>query len=144
MSKLFSKDEVAILLANPYTLNADERKICFTVAFKKFFLTESAKPGVRIRDVFRKAGYDPEFFGRDRIYSIAKTIRKEATSPRGLHETGKSRKKLEEEDLSRKRTQTAIKDLQEELIRLQQEVDFLKKILLSPSQGGGTPPIHSG
>jgi len=144
MSKFFSKDELEALLANPYTLNADERIIRFTVSFKKFFLTESAKPGVTIKEVFRRAGYDPEVLGKSRIDSIPKAIRKEAVSPMGLRETGKSRRKLEEEDLSKKQLKTAVRDLQEEVIRLQQEVDFLKKILRSPAPGEETPPSRSG
>lgn len=144
MRKLFSKEELEELLANPYTLNANEKTIHFTVPFKKYFLSESAKSGVRIKDVFRKAGYAPEVLGQYRIDSIARSIRKEALSPRGLRETGKLRTKLEEEDLSKKQLRTAIRGLQDEVIRLQQEVDFLKKILRPPTQGDEMRPPRSG
>ncbi len=70
---------------------------------------------------------------------IIQNIRKEAKSPKGLHETGKSRTQLVKEDLTKKQMKTAVKELQEEVVRLQQQVEFLKKIHQLPSKEDKTP-----
>lgn len=129
MEKRFTKEEQELLRSNPYTLTVSEHQIKFTVEFKRYLLSETAKPGVSYNAAFIKAGYDPAMLGSVRISSVVKNARKQAASPRGLHETAPSRSKLLKEDLARKRTQTAIRELQEEMIRLQQQVDFLKKTL---------------
>lgn len=129
MAKPFTKEEQEVLKSNPYTLSVSDRQIKYTVEFKRFLLSELAKPGVTYHAAFIKAGYDPTILGQDRIASTVKCTRKQAASPQGLHDTGPSRSKLLKQDLARKRTETAIRDLQEEVIRLQQQVDFLKKTL---------------
>ena len=58
--------------------------------------------------------------------SIVKRIRKEVESPKGLHET--TSKKSIDKDSERNHTKKAIQELQQEVIRLQQQVEFLKKI----------------
>ena len=129
MSKRFTKEEQEVLKSNPYTLSVSGHQIRYTVEFKRFLLSELTKPGVSYRAAFVNAGYDPAMLGKDRITSAVKYARKQAASPQGLHDTGPSRSKLLKQDLARKRTETAIRDLQEEVIRLQQQVDFLKKTL---------------
>lgn len=138
MANLFTPEQQEILRANPYTLAVTDRQIRFTVAFKRFILNEYAKPGITLKQAFRNAGYDPDMLGRYRIRSCIQNIREEAASPKGLRETTRS-SKLAEEDLSRKRTQTAIKELQRELLKTQQELAFLKKILQLPPKDDGTP-----
>ena len=95
-------------------------------SLKNFFLTECEKNNTPWKDVFRKAGYDPEVLGKDRLYAVIKGIRKQAASPEGLHETITKKNSLKGNE--RKQTQRAIKQLQEEVVRLQQQVEFLKKI----------------
>ena len=129
MKHPFTEEQILVLAANPYTLFVNRDMIRFTVAFKRFLLREIDKPGVTIKKAFANAGYDPEILGDKRIDAIVRRVRNEANSPKGLRETGASRKKLEEEDLSRKHTKTAIRELQEEVIRLNQQMEFLKKIL---------------
>ena len=126
---LFTIEQQEILRANPYTLSVNDRQIRYTVEFKRYLLNETAKPGVTDKQAFIKAGYDPEILGQYRIRSTVKSVREEAASPRGLHETGPSKDKLAKEDLSKKNTEKAIKELQDEVVKLQQQVEFLKKIL---------------
>ena len=129
MSKIkvpFTPSQIEELKSNPFTLSVNELQIRFTVEFKKFLLAEREKNRTPWKEIFRKAGYDPETIGKDRIYAVIKAVKKQAASPEGLHETI-SIKKLEKGN-ERKQTQMAIKQLQEEVIRLQQQVEFLKKI----------------
>ena len=132
MAKPFIKVEQEMLRANPYTLDVTERYIKYTVEFKRFLLNEIAKPGVTQKQAFRNAGYDPDILGQDRVVSTVKKIRKEAVSAKGLHDTGPSRDRLARQDLSQKRYETAIKELQRELVKTQQELEFVKKILQLP------------
>ena len=122
----FTREQKEALEINPFTLSVNDYQIRFTVEFKKYLLAEREKNGTPWKDVFRKAGYDPDVLGKRRIDAIIKAVKKEASSPKGLHETT-SVKRLSK-DLERKQTQKAIQDLQNEVIRLQQQVEFLKKI----------------
>ncbi len=129
MAKQFTKEEQAVLKCNPYTLNVSDHWIKYTVEFKHFLLSELAKPGVTYKAAFKKAGYDPDVLGWERIAGAVRSIRQEAASPQGLHETGPSQSERLKEDLTKKRTETAIRELQEEVVYRQQQVDFLKKTL---------------
>ena len=139
MAKLFTKVEQEMLKANPYTLYVSERYIKYTVEFKRFLLNEISKPGITQKQAFRNAGYDPDILGHERIVSTVKKIRQEAASPKGLHDTGPSRDRLAREDLSRKRYDTAIRELQNELVKTRQELKYKKKILQLPPEDAGTP-----
>ena len=139
MSNLFTNEQQEMLRANPYTLSVDDRQIKFTVPFKRFILNEYAKPGVTLKQAFRNAGYDPDMLGPSRIRYAIRRIRKEAASPEGLRETVRTTSKLAEEDLAKKRAATAIRELQQELLKTQQELAFLKKILQLPPEDDGTP-----
>jgi len=122
----FTQEQKEVLQKNPFTLSVNDYQIRFTVEFKKFLLSEREKNGTPWKDILRKAGYDPDMFTKTRIDSIVRNIRMEAESPKGLHETTSSKALLKEDE--RKQTKKAIKELQEEILRLQQQVEFLKKI----------------
>lgn len=139
MANLFTNEQQEILRANPYTLSVNDRHIKFTIPFKRFLMNEYSKPGVTLKQAFRNAGYDPDMLGQSRITGIIRHIRKEAASPEGFRETDRSKKRLAEEDLAKKRTSTAIKELQRELLKTQQELAFLKKILQLPPKDEEIP-----
>ncbi len=139
MANLFTKEQQEILRANPYTLSVSERQIRFTAEIKRRLLSEIAKSGVTYKQAFPNLGYDPELLGKSRMLSTVSNTRAQVSSPQGLHDPGFSSKRLAKEDLSRKRTETAIKELQKELLRTQQELSFVKKILQLPPEDDGTP-----
>lgn len=122
----FTPEQREILQANPFTLYVDDRQIRFTLEFKQYMLVEREKNGTPWKEVFRKAGYDPEILGEARITKAVSSVRKEAASERGLHETS-SKKRLIKID-EKQKDKKAIRDLQQEVIRLRQEIEFLKKI----------------
>lgn len=122
----FTEEQLDELKRNPFTLYVNEYQIRFTLEFKKYLLDEREKHGTPWKEIFRKAGYNPDVFGKNRIDGIVKAVRKEAASPRGLHET--SSKKTLMKGNERKQTQKAIQQLQEEVIHLRQQIEFLKKI----------------
>lgn len=120
----FTKEQKEVLVANPFTLSVNDYQIRFTVEFKKYLIAERKKNGTPWKEIFRKAGYDPTMLGKNRIDSIIKTIRKESVSKKGLHETAAKKSK----NLEAKQTQKAIRELQEEVLHLQQQIEFLKKL----------------
>lgn len=122
----FSNEQKESLACNPFTLSVNDYQIRFTIEFKKFLLAEREKNGTPWKEIFRKAGYDPDILGKPRMDAIIKNIRNEAKSPRGLHETTST--KMLDKNNERKQTKKAIQELQNEVTRLQQQVDFLKKI----------------
>lgn len=124
--KSFTKEQINNLASNPFTLSINEHQIRFTLEFKRFMLKERAKNNTPWKDVFRKAGYDPDVLGQVRIDGIVKRVLKESKSSQGLRET--TSKKAINNAGKRKHVKTEIKELQEEVIRLQQQIEFLKKI----------------
>lgn len=125
----FTAEQKSILKSNPYTFSISDHRIQYTLAFKQFFMEESRKGNTSI-NIFIAAGYDPKILGKQRIYTFAKYLRLEAQSPEGLR--GPKRYKCEadfaQKELDKERTSTAIKDLQKQVVHLEQELEFLKKI----------------
>ena len=122
---LFTEEQIEILKQNPFTASVSENQIRFTVEFKRFLLSEREKNGTQWKQIFQKAGYDPSILGKSRMLRIVDRVRTEAASPKGLHET--VAKKHFSKENERVQTQKAIRQLQEEVLRLQQQVEFLKK-----------------
>lgn len=128
----FTQDEIDIIAQNPYVVSVCSTKITYSLAFKKFAI-KLAQEGVKSTEIFRRAGFDPEMLGKPRMYAALKTFKKEAASPEGLHEPrGKSKEerlaKFAKEDFEKKHTKVAIRELQQKIVRLEQEIEFLKKI----------------
>lgn len=128
----FTKEQIQFLEQNPYTASVSKHIIRYTLEFKEFALWESKK-GTTSTKIFVKAGYDPEILGKTRIYNALKHFKREAASSEGLKEpVGLTKEQKAEQfasaDFSKKRTDTALKELQSEISYLKQQVEFLKKI----------------
>ena len=121
----FTPRQKADIEANPFTLMVNDYQIRFSVEFKEFLLAERAKNKTKWKDIFAKAGYDPEVLGMNRINSIVRAVKREAVSPRGLHETASRKTPTKEQ--KRQRLEARVSDLENEITRLHQQIDFLKK-----------------
>lgn len=131
-NKKFTQDEMDIIRQNPYVVNVSPTKITYSLAFKKFAL-EQAKQGFKSTQIFPMAGFDPEMMGKPRMKAALKKFKIEAASPEGLREPrGKSRDEriadFAKADLEKKHTQVAIRELQQRIVHLEQQIEFLKKI----------------
>lgn len=131
-NKRFTPEEIELIKQNPYVVSVCSTKITYSLAFKKFAVMQ-AEQGLRSPDIFLKAGFDPEMLGKPRMYAAMKSFKREAASPEGLREPkGKSKEErlaaFAKEDLSKKQTRKAIRDLQHKVIELEQSIEFLKKI----------------
>lgn len=125
----FTEEQMQILMSNRYTYSLTKHRIQYTLEFKQYVMKELAEGNTSV-NIFIKAGYDPEILSVQRIYTFVKRLKIEAASSEGLKPPKEykqardfAKKKLEEE-----KTSTAIKELQNQIVYLEQEVEFLKKI----------------
>lgn len=130
--KCFTEEQVIALKANPFTHSVSQYKISFTVEFKEFLYAQTKVSGMTAAKIFSAAGYDVSMFSKGQINAIRLRIIKEAESENGFTAYGRSEKEkaaaFAAQDLSKKKTDKAIRELQEQVIRLQQQIEFLKKI----------------
>ena len=130
--KEYTPKQIKKLEANPYTLKVTKNKLYFTIKFKEDFWI-NYQAGNAPRKILSDLGYDLEYFGQKQIDSIVQRIKKEALSGNGFRE-GENReiripmKATNREELS---SPQSIERMQNELLYLRQEVEFLKKIIMT-------------
>ncbi len=131
--KKFTSEEIRHLRANPYTQHVTESTITYTLAFKEAFWQLSLE-GYTGPAAFRKLGYNTEVLGFDRIHNTSKRLRKAAQTVEGFHgnRLGGVRVKREagsEADYAETISGEAARRMQREIVRLQQQMAFLKKVM---------------
>ena len=125
--KKYTQKQIKELKSNPYTLRVDDKRISFTIEFKKVFWTKY-QAGMSPRAIFRELNYNLNYFGQKQIDSIVQRIKREALVGEFTESYSRtSRIKIKEP--SNDITPQNIKQMQNELLYLRQEVDFLKKVL---------------
>ena len=123
----YTQKQIKELKSNPYTLKVDDQRIFFTIEFKKAFWTKY-QAGMSPRAIFKELNYSLDNFGQKQIDSIVQRIKKEALA--GEFTEGYSRcNRMKIKEPSSDITPQNIKQMQNELLYLRQEVDFLKKVL---------------
>ena len=126
MSK-YTKKQIKELKENPYTLKVDENRIFFTIEFKEIFWTKY-QAGMSPRQILKELNYNLDYFGQKQIDSIVQRIKKEALG--GEFTEGYNRKKrMKIKQPENVDSPQVIQHMQNELMYLKQEVDFLKKVL---------------
>ena len=123
--KEYTPKQIKELKANPYTLNV-------TAKFKEDFWI-SYQAGNAPRKILLDFGYNLEYFGQKQIDDIVQRIKRQALSGNGFTEGENRQKRIpmkatNEEDLS---SPQSIERMQNELLYLRQEVEFLKKIIIA-------------
>lgn len=131
--KLFTPEEVEILGENPYTLTVSADRITYTHDFQKAFWDLSLQ-GYSGTDAFRALGYDPKILGKERIHNTTKRIRRQGNSPEGIRQKPRqwmrtTRQQFKMADLEKMSHKEAARRMQQEIVYLQQQVEFLKKIM---------------
>lgn len=128
--KEYTPKQIKELKANPYTFRVTKNKLYFTSRFKEDFWN-SYQAGNAPRKILRDFGYSLDHFGQKQIDSIVQHIKKQALSGNGFTE-GENRqrrvsvKAASEEELLSPQCKER---MQNELLYLRQEVEFLKKII---------------
>ena len=125
--KKYTQKQIKELKSNPYTLQIDDKRMFFTIEFKKVFWTKY-QAGVSPRTILKELNYNLDYFGQKQIDSIVQRIKKEALAgefKEGYSRTNRMKIAEPPDDI----TPQNIKQMQNELLYLRQEVDFLKKVL---------------
>lgn len=125
--KKYTQKQIKELKANPYTLQVSDKRIFFTIEFKKVFWTKY-QSGMSPRAIFKELNYNLDYFGQKQIDSIVQRVKKEALA--GEFTEGYQRykrMKIKEPELSN--PEQALQQMQHEMLYLRQEVEFLKKVL---------------
>ena len=130
--KKYTPKQIKELKNNPYTLNVTTHKLYFTAKFKEDFWV-SYQAGNAPRKILKDFGYNLDFFEQKQIDSLTQRIKKQALSGEGFsegenHEKRTVLKATDERDLS---SPQSIERMQNELLYLRQEVEFLKKIIIA-------------
>lgn len=129
----FTDEQIQILSQNPYTHSVTPHKISFTIEFKKFFAEQVTIPGMTTKKILMAAGYNSDWFTKECLGSIRRNIIIEANSPegfkppKGLSSTERTAA-FGAKDLSKQNTDKSIKELQDRIVHLEYQIEFLKKI----------------
>lgn len=135
-TKKFTPEEIALLKENPNIVNVTETSLSYSLLFKQKAM-EAVRNGMSSTQFFASEGLEPAILGKPRIYAAMKSFKLEAASPEGLRERhGKSREArmdaFAKENLAKKQTKTAIRELQDKVVHLEQQIEFLKKTHFPP------------
>lgn len=130
--KEYTPKQIKKLEANPYTLKVTKNKLYFTIKFKEdFWINYQARNAPR--KILSDLGYDLEYFGQKQIDSIVQRIKKEALSGNGFREGENRERRIPMKATNREELSSpqSIERMQNELLYLRQEVEFLKKIIMT-------------
>ena len=130
--KEYTPKQIKKLEANPYTLKVTKNKLYFTIKFKEDFWI-NYQAGNAPRKILSDLGYDLEYFGQKQIDSIVQRIKKEALSGNGFREGENRERRIPMKATNREEMSSpqSIERMQNELLYLRQEVEFLKKIIMT-------------
>jgi len=123
--KVFTNEEVEMLRSNPYTYAVTPHILSFTKEFKELFWKEY-QGGEIPRQILEKHGYPADALVQERILGIAHTIKGQYYSEEGLREG--SLKRNPSAGTPCATTEETVRQLQNEVQYLRQEMEFLKKI----------------
>ncbi len=128
--KEYTPKQMKELEKNPYVFNVTKHKLYYTAKFKEEFWI-SYQAGNAPRKILSDFGFDLSVFGQKQIDSLVQHIKKQALSGNGFSEGENRQKRIpmqatKEEELS---SPQSIERMQNELLYLRQEVEFLKKII---------------
>ncbi len=121
-----SPEAVEKLKTNPYVANVTEYTVRFTAEFKSDFW-EKYRKGMAARLVLEQLGIDPDLLGESRIAGIRQHIKKQALRFNGFED----RRLNQKHRVSNIPEDRRIERLEQELAYTQQELEFVKKIILA-------------
>lgn len=130
--KEYTLKQIKELKANPYTFKVTRNKLYFTSKFKEDFWI-SYQAGNAPRKILKDFGYDLAYFGQKQIDDIVQRIKRQALSGNGFTEGENRQKRVPMKETAERELSSpqAIERMQNELLYLRQEVEFLKKIIIA-------------
>lgn len=130
--KFFTEEEMSILRKNLYTYKITPRHIYFTAEFKKEFLRLYNENNT-IKDCVRLLGFDPDILGNARINSLRRSFLKQLAM-NGEFKSGPSRSGNTPTDIQGTDSSDEISRLKQRIVYLESGFEFLKKMLLLPTE----------
>ena len=129
--RTFTEEQIKKLKKNPYTFKLTKNKLYFTAKFKEDFWI-SYQAGNAPRKVMHDLGYDLSMFTQKQIDNYVQRIKREALSGEGFREGENRQRRIPQKATDEKELSSpqSIERMQNELLYLRQEVEFLKKLLL--------------
>lgn len=123
MSKVkFTTEQQQLLRQNPYTIRVTEDVLSLSKEFKEIFYKEYLA-GALPRDILQKYDYPVDILGKQRIWGISHTIRKQ------FEKTGEFRDiRHPGEPTAATSPEEKIRQLEHQVNYLTQEIEYLKKI----------------
>ena len=130
---IYTNEQMDILAQNPYTHSVTPHRLTFTLAFKEFFVDQVRNHGLSTPKALRAAGYDTTFFTRGTMDRLRQRIFAEADSPEGLKpprglSQAERTKAYAKKNIEAQKTSTTLKEMQQRIVHLEQQIEFLKKI----------------
>ena len=122
-TRFFTPQEKIELEANPYTFRVTDTRVYYTLAFKKYILANAEKPGMTVKKLFENAGYRTELFTDNAMRKAIARFKREDASEGGLKEPTLPKKTSKRKDSQ----DSQIKELEQRIVILEQQLDFLKK-----------------
>lgn len=129
--KEYTTKEIKQLKANPYTLKVTKNKLYFTAKFKEDFWIRY-QSGDAPKKIMSDLGYGMDCITQKQIDNYAQRIKREALSGNGFKEGTNRVKRMpakEPGDISDLASPQSIERMQNEILYLRQELEFLKKII---------------
>ncbi len=130
--RTFTEEQIKKLKKNPYTFKLTKNKLYFTAKFKEDFWI-SYQAGNAPRKVMHDLGYDLSMFTQKQIDNYVQRIKREALSGEGFREGENRQRRIPQKATDEKELSSpqSIERMQNELLYLRQEVEFLKKIIIA-------------
>ena len=130
--KEYTPKQIKKLEANPYTLKVTKNKLYFTIKFKEDFWIRY-QAGNAPRKIMQELGYDLSLFTQKQIDNYVQRIKKEALSGNGFREGENRERRIPMKATNREELSSpqSIERMQNELLYLRQEIEFLKKIIMT-------------
>lgn len=120
----FTEEQVRELAENRYTYRVSRKSITFTPEFMRLLCGKKAE-GMSNRKIFEGCGYDPDVLGR---YRMSNAVRKtKGKRPEDFPDKPLPKSKMR--DFDENSDKRAMKQMQLEMKRMHQEIEFLKKIM---------------
>ena len=134
--KEYTPKQIKKLEANPYTFKVTKNKLYFTIKFKEDFWIRY-QAGNAPRKIMQELGYDLSIFTQIQIDNYVQRIKKEALSGKGFREGENRERRIPMKATNREELSSpqSIERMQNELLYLRQEVEFLKKIIMTDNLG---------
>lgn len=132
----FTQKQLKELKSNAYTYKVTSDRIWFTIDFKEAFWIKY-QAGTTPRQALKELGYDISYFGQKRIDGIVQKIRKEVIAGQGFSEGSNRTKRILMKEPKNTNSQQTVERMQNELLYLRQEVEFIKKIIKASNSKSG-------